>query len=158
MLPTPAEVEIARRVLKTIADNRNPSQADALTLRLWAGPRTNMLPLEEIATEIIEEGNPKTYAPLGDSTQTLEHHWKVAMRQRTVHGTYRLVHPVVAFQQDTRKVVTVPVGAVVELMGIKSGPGIQRARWDGHPITVYEQDLADSGLQLVPQSVSSHPT
>jgi hypothetical protein len=58
MLPTPAEVESARRVLKAIEEGGYPSQADALTLRLWAGPRTKTRPLEEIAEKIIEAANP----------------------------------------------------------------------------------------------------
>jgi len=67
--------------------------------------------------------------------------------------TYRLVKPVAAFQQDTRKVVTIPVGAVVVLVGVKAGLGRQNARWNGHPIMVYEQDLAASSLKLVSQSL-----
>ena len=42
MLPSPAEVETARRALKAIEDNRKPSQADAVTLRLWAGQHTRV--------------------------------------------------------------------------------------------------------------------
>ncbi len=63
-----------------------------------------------------------------------------------------------AFQQDTGKVVTTPVGELVVLVGIKAGLGIQNARWNGHPIMVYEQDLAANSLKLVPQRLSPHPT
>ena len=55
MLPSPAEVEAARRVLKTIQYGGHPSQADALVLRLWVGPHTKMIPLEEIAKDIIKQ-------------------------------------------------------------------------------------------------------
>ncbi len=66
MLSSPAEVKIARRVLQTIADHRHPIRADALALRLWAGPRTGMRPLKDIAKKIIEAENLKTYAPRMD--------------------------------------------------------------------------------------------
>ena len=58
MLSSPAEVETARRVLQAIADHRHPTRADALVLRLWAGPGTRMRPLKDIAGEIIEAENP----------------------------------------------------------------------------------------------------
>jgi hypothetical protein len=67
--------------------------------------------------------------------------------------TYRLVKPVAALQQDIRKVVTIPVDAVVVLVGIKAGLGIQKARWNEHPIMVYEHDLAASSVKLVSQSL-----
>jgi len=54
ILPSPDEVAAARRVLKAIKDGGHPSQADALVLRLWAGPDTKMLPLMDIATEILK--------------------------------------------------------------------------------------------------------
>jgi hypothetical protein len=57
MLPSPAEVEAARRVIKAIEHGGNPSQADALMLRLWIGPHTRMLPLEEIAKDIIKQAS-----------------------------------------------------------------------------------------------------
>jgi hypothetical protein len=63
-----------------------------------------------------------------------------------------------AFQQDTRKVVTIPVGAVVQLTGIRTGLRIQPASWDGRSVLVYEQDLAANSLKLVPQRLSPHPT
>ena len=63
ILSSPAEVEIARRVLQAIADHRHPTRADALALRLWAGPRTRMRPLTDIAKVMIEAENLKTYAP-----------------------------------------------------------------------------------------------
>ncbi len=65
MFPSPAEVESARRVLKAIKDGIYPSQADALVLGLWAGPRTRMRSLEQTAKEIIGESSrspePPTY-------------------------------------------------------------------------------------------------
>ena len=61
MLPSPADVDSARRVLEAIKNGGHPSQADALTLRLWAGPRNKMLPLEDIANEILKAaGEPST--------------------------------------------------------------------------------------------------
>jgi hypothetical protein len=54
MLLSQAEVESARRALKAIEDNRHPSPDDALALRLWAGPRYKMAPLEEIAKNILK--------------------------------------------------------------------------------------------------------
>jgi hypothetical protein len=54
MLPSPAEVESAHRALKAIEEGGHPSQADALVLRLWAGPHTKMVPLEEIAKQILK--------------------------------------------------------------------------------------------------------
>jgi len=53
MLPSPAEIDCARRVLKAIEHGGHPSQADALLLRLWAGPRTPLQPLEEIAKQVM---------------------------------------------------------------------------------------------------------
>jgi hypothetical protein len=56
--PSLAEVEIARRVLKTIEEHGQPSQADAITLRLCIGPRTK-LGLGEIVEQILEAKYPK---------------------------------------------------------------------------------------------------
>ena len=55
MLPSPAQVESARRALKAIAEGGHPSQSDALALRLWAGPHLKMLSLERIAEQILKE-------------------------------------------------------------------------------------------------------
>jgi hypothetical protein len=62
MLPSPAEVEAARRALKAINNGRHPSQADALMLRLWAGPRNPLRPIADIAYEIVKqaERSPET--------------------------------------------------------------------------------------------------
>jgi hypothetical protein len=54
MPPSPSEVESARRALQAIEDGRHPSQEHALALRLWAGPRYKMAPLEEIAENILK--------------------------------------------------------------------------------------------------------
>ena len=54
MLPSPAEIEAARRALKAIEEGGHPSRVDALTLRLWSGPRHKMGPLEEIAKNILK--------------------------------------------------------------------------------------------------------
>jgi hypothetical protein len=65
MLLSTTEVESALRALRAIEDNRQPSQEDSLTLRLWAGPRYRMGPLEEIATNILkvaEEPSPRGLA------------------------------------------------------------------------------------------------
>jgi hypothetical protein len=51
-----ADYEAAGRVLKAIEDHRAPSQADALSLRLWARPCNGLRPLEEIADEIVKDG------------------------------------------------------------------------------------------------------
>jgi hypothetical protein len=48
------EMKTALRVLKVIKDGGHPSQADALVLRLWAGPRTGTGPLDEIAKQLLE--------------------------------------------------------------------------------------------------------
>jgi hypothetical protein len=53
---------------------------------------------------------------------------------------------------------TMPVGALVVLIGTKAGLGIQNPRWNGHPIMVYEQDLAANSLKLVPQRLSPRQT
>jgi hypothetical protein len=52
-MPTPTEIESARRVLKAIQDLGRPSQEDALALRMWASPSTRMRSLEEIARDIL---------------------------------------------------------------------------------------------------------
>ena len=57
MLPSPAEVEAARRALKAIHDRGHPSRTDALALRLWAGPFNSLRPLAEIAYAIVKEAN-----------------------------------------------------------------------------------------------------
>jgi hypothetical protein len=44
MLPSPAEGEAARRVLKAIESRRYSPQSDDLVLRLWAGPRNGERP------------------------------------------------------------------------------------------------------------------
>jgi hypothetical protein len=54
MSPSPAEVAAARRVLNAIRQGGHPSQADALVLRLWAGPYTKMHPLLDIARKILK--------------------------------------------------------------------------------------------------------
>ena len=54
LLLSPTEVESARRAFEAIEDNRHPSQEDALALRVWAGPRYKMGPLEEIAKNILK--------------------------------------------------------------------------------------------------------
>lgn len=53
MLPSPAEIESARRALKAIQCGDHPTQPDTLVLRLWAGPHVRM-PLTEIAHAILE--------------------------------------------------------------------------------------------------------
>jgi hypothetical protein len=57
MLPSPAEVAAARRALKAIHNRGHPSRADALTLRLWSGPRNPLRPLADIAYEIVKEAS-----------------------------------------------------------------------------------------------------
>ena len=54
MLPSPAQVESARRALKAIEEGGHPSQSDALALRFWTGPRYKIGPLEEIAKNILK--------------------------------------------------------------------------------------------------------
>jgi hypothetical protein len=51
------EYEAAQRVLKAVAKHRTPSRADALTLRLWAGPYNAMQRLEDIAKEIENDAD-----------------------------------------------------------------------------------------------------
>ena len=56
--PSLAEVEIARRVLKTIEDHGDPSQADTIALRLCMGAHSK-LGLGEIVEKILEAKYPK---------------------------------------------------------------------------------------------------
>ena len=56
--PSLAEVEIARRVLKTIGDHGDPSQADTITLRLCMVARSK-LRLGKIVEKILEAKYPK---------------------------------------------------------------------------------------------------
>jgi hypothetical protein len=63
MLPSPAEVEAARRALKAINNGGHPSQADSLTLRLWSGPRNPWRPLADIAWQIVKEANKSPNTP-----------------------------------------------------------------------------------------------
>ena len=48
------EIESGHRVLKAIQDGGHPSRADALVFRIWAGPRTRMGPLDEIAKQVLD--------------------------------------------------------------------------------------------------------
>jgi hypothetical protein len=59
-IPSFNDVATAKIVLETIADNRHPSQADVMVLRLWAGSRKLGRPLEDIAQEIIRTEFPKS--------------------------------------------------------------------------------------------------
>jgi hypothetical protein len=75
--------------------------------------------------------------------------------------TYHLVKPVVAFCQEAAQVVTIPAGTLVELVGVNPRIGIQSASWDGRPIMVFQQDLADNSIGVVPSGVTGdlpHPT
>ncbi len=74
----------------------------------------------------------------------------LTMRSNTMPRIYQLVKPVRAFQQDIGKVVTIPAGAKVELVGMAGQIGMQNARWEGHPIMAYEQDLALSSITTAP--------
>jgi hypothetical protein len=56
--PSLVEVEIARRVLKTLEDHGDPSHADTITLRLCIGARSK-LGLGEIVDKILEAKYPK---------------------------------------------------------------------------------------------------
>jgi len=51
--PTPNEIATARRVLAALTRGRRPAHAEAVTLRLWIGPRTKTT-LAEIAKAIID--------------------------------------------------------------------------------------------------------
>jgi hypothetical protein len=70
-MSSPLNLELARRVLKVIKNHRYPSQADALALRVWAGPEKGLRPLKEIAREIIE-GEPDQPTPSGKEIEENE--------------------------------------------------------------------------------------
>jgi hypothetical protein len=54
-LPTEKELAAARRVLDAIKQQHTVvHQADALVLRLWAGPHNGLRPLEDIAKQILD--------------------------------------------------------------------------------------------------------
>jgi hypothetical protein len=56
-MQSPAELDLALRVLNTIRSHTIVKQRDALELRMWAAPHSRMQPLEDIANEIIDSAN-----------------------------------------------------------------------------------------------------
>jgi hypothetical protein len=56
-MQSPADLDLAFRVLNTIRSHSIVKQRDALALRTCAAPRSRMQPLEDIANEIIESAN-----------------------------------------------------------------------------------------------------
>ena len=56
-MQSPAELDLALRVLNTIRSHAIVKQRDALELRMWAAPHSRMQPLEDIANEIIESAD-----------------------------------------------------------------------------------------------------
>jgi hypothetical protein len=63
MYPTATEIHAARRAMKAIALHQNPSQADALMLRLWSKPREVLRPLKAIAQELLAQTREFPEAP-----------------------------------------------------------------------------------------------
>jgi hypothetical protein len=53
MLPSPSQVETARRALKAIKDGGRPTKADAIALQKYAGPIGRTVPIKDIANEIM---------------------------------------------------------------------------------------------------------
>jgi hypothetical protein len=63
---------------------------------------------------------------------------------KTSNGRYRLNNPTLALiEKDGRHVArTIPTGAVVELDGQHlEGDKLIEARWDGHTVMIFSQDL-----------------
>jgi hypothetical protein len=53
-MQSPADLDLAHRVLNTIRSHSTVKQKDAFALRMWAVQCTRMRPLEDIANEIID--------------------------------------------------------------------------------------------------------
>lgn len=52
-MPTESDLALARRALRAIAAGGLPTKEDALALRLWAIPSRRLMPLQDIAQEIL---------------------------------------------------------------------------------------------------------
>lgn len=63
-VPTVKDLVVARRALTAIGDDRIVAESDALVLRLWAGPKQILRPLEEIAREIIRKDGRTAEPPI----------------------------------------------------------------------------------------------
>jgi hypothetical protein len=53
-MPTESDIELAPRALRAINNHGFPCQEDALALRLWVIPSRRLIPLEQIAREILK--------------------------------------------------------------------------------------------------------
>ena len=61
---------------------------------------------------------------------------------------YALVKPVVGFSQDTRKVVTIPTGTLLELMVRGEPVGICNTSWNGRSLMVFSEDVDRSAITI----------
>jgi hypothetical protein len=61
-MPSDTEIEAARRALTFITRKQHPSQADALTLRLWSGPHTALRSIQDIALDLLDKVEPRFQA------------------------------------------------------------------------------------------------
>ena len=59
---------------------------------------------------------------------------------------YTLLRPVVGFWEDTRRVVTIPRGSLLELI-VRSEPvGVGNALWNGRWVFVFCEDVDRNGV------------
>ena len=59
---------------------------------------------------------------------------------------YALVNPVVGFWEDTRGVVTIPRGSLLELIERGEPVGVCDALWNGRWVFVFREDVDRNGL------------
>jgi len=59
---------------------------------------------------------------------------------------YALVKPVIGFWEDTRGVVTIPRGSLLELMVRDQPVGVCNALWNGRWVFVFCEDVDRNGV------------
>ena len=62
--------------------------------------------------------------------------------------SYALVRPIVGFWQDTRVLVQIPSGALLELLVRGELVGLCDALWGKRPLFVFREDVDRNGVAL----------
>jgi hypothetical protein len=62
--------------------------------------------------------------------------------------TYSLVHPVIAFSRDEKRIVTIPAGALIRVVVVPRGIGITSTVFEGLTILLQYQDIERNGVEV----------
>ena len=63
-----------------------------------------------------------------------------------MHRTHVLIRSIVAFDQDTKKVFTIPAGARINLPVSANAAGVVSVQWGGKIVMISREDVEENGL------------